>query len=165
MSKFSRSIPALVALFVLAPATPALAEDPSSVRLPDHCAELDAYGHPAHCEPAKAGDAPWWDGEVCCKADDCHEPGASGCGDYESVYCQFAELEADGSMTCLYEVPEVCDVYECPPGGGGGEPEAMCCYENLDQCEVLQGWCAGDVLWCDAPYTNEDGSVGCADAA
>ncbi|MCA9699120.1 MAG: hypothetical protein KC431_16475 [Myxococcales bacterium] len=149
--------------------------DPQPEPLADHCATLDEHGHPKYCAPVGPDMAPWWDASACCQGTDCVEPGADGCDSTngEEVHCRYAELAADGALTCLYEVPGFCEVYDCdgresdptaPP-----EPEdetaswVLCCY-GMDNCYAAQGGpCGGDVIYCYQAVTNADGTSECLD--
>lgn len=166
------SKPLLAALFAAA-ATGLLAAtataDPEPEPLPDHCATLDEHGHPKYCAPVGPDLAPWWDGPACCQGRDCVEPGADGCGSLDEVYCRHAELEPSGALTCLYEVPGFCEVYDCE--GREREPAptdepaswVLCCY-GMDNCYAAQGGpCGGDVIYCNQAVTKTDGTSECLD--
>ncbi|NVB41638.1 hypothetical protein G6O69_37075 [Pseudenhygromyxa sp. WMMC2535] len=138
---------------------------------PDRCAELDAYGYPAYCEPTGPDLAPWWGDEVCCDGADCVEPSLSGCGEREPYYCDYAEVHPDGSLTCMWEAPAFCEVFDCPFEQVELPPEAvpvgwpLCCY-GLENCyDSMGGPCGGVLIYCYSAVTWEDGVVECLDAS
>jgi hypothetical protein len=145
--------------------------DPTSVTsvrtatLPDLCAELDEYGDPARCQAIGPGMAPWWDGQVCCDARSCFEPGRRGCwSGTQAYYCENAVLYGDGSLSCVYEVPSYCDVYPCEVTGIPAPPleHAICCHD-VGCYDHEGGPCGGIEVWCGKGATNADGTVDCFD--
>ncbi len=160
-----------LALLPLALAGTAGAEAPAPEQLTttagvvDLCAEVDDQGHPTRCEPVGPDTAPWWDAEVCCNERDCFEPGPDGCvGGTDSYWCENAVLHGDGSLACVYEVPNYCEVFTCEgPSDVAPPPQehAICCY-GWDYCYDHEGGpCGGDILWCSYGSSNEDGTVTC----
>ncbi|MFV8754317.1 hypothetical protein ACNOYE_27545 [Nannocystaceae bacterium ST9] len=131
----------------------------------DRCAALDAYGQPAHCSPALEGLAPIWEATACCRGSDCTLPDANGrCSAGQTSYwCEFAELDLVGKLTCLFEVQDFCSVTDCPPGDGGGEPMFVCCpYDDFEDCFEYHPGAGCDTIWyCSWGATNEDGSYAC----
>jgi len=147
--------------------------DPTYATLPDACDQLEADGDSRYCRPHGEG-APVWDDAVCCADDECYRQTPDGCGLFEtSYYCEFGERTSDGRVECYFEVPNYCDVFDCPSPAevpGYQEPEQvqaelLCCIwgictpynEDIDDCPH------GDIVQCIAPFTNEDGTVGCSD--
>ena len=79
-----------------------------------------------------------------------------------------ARNTADGSVACYQPFPDACDLGHCedaPAGTQTGDTIGVCCLPGhgcweihpLEDCEM------GYFSWCDDPYSNEDGSVGCAE--
>lgn len=138
---------------------------------PDRCATLDDYGYPDSCEPTSWRDAPWWNDDVCCNAVGCVEPGRRGCSAGEQRYfCQYAELDAVGHLTCMFLVPDYCDVYECPaasPEYQAPPQEVWACCEHGGPCYPWQqstdGGCPGQILYCWHGSSNDDGTINCDD--
>lgn len=140
---------------------------------PDRCATLDEYGHPKDCEPTGWHDAPYWSDDVCCDAQTCVEPGRYGCAaDEQAYFCQYAELDALGNVSCLFPVPDYCDEYECPappvsPEFQAPPQEQMVCCEHGGPCYPWQqstdGGCLGQILNCFNGTCNDDGTVDCYD--
>lgn len=139
---------------------------------PDRCSTLDEYGYPNACEPIGWRDAPYWSDDVCCDADSCVEPSSRGCSADEQLYfCQYAELDALGNVTCLFPVPYYCDEYECPapPLSLGAWPQSqMVCCEHDGPCwpwqQSTDGGCLGQILYCMNGTCNDDGTITCYDS-
>lgn len=151
--------------------------------LPDLCDDvyLDADGVPIHdakgmtfsryCEWT-GPDAPWWGAAVCCSFDaagaHCTVPDSRGCEGAYEMWCDHGEQASDGSVTCYQPFPDICDSGFCldaPAGAEQGDAVPVCCIPGDGCYEVDFGDnCPGGYLgWCYSPYTNEDGTVGCAD--
>lgn len=132
----------------------------------DRCAALGANGHPAYCSPAATGLAPRWDSTLCCEGAECTKPGKLGrCpGDKQAYWCEFAEQHVDGTLTCLFEVPDLCSITECPPADTG-EPLFLCCPNNdFESCYEYWPWLECDMIWfCPWGATNDDGTYYCAE--
>jgi hypothetical protein len=137
----------------------------------DLCAQVDEHGHPTRCEPTGPGMAPWWDAQVCCDDRTCFESPTAGCATGLTAYwCGSAELHGDGTLTCVYEVPDYCDMYPCtsaPTGIDAGPLEhAICCHGIDDDFACWDpegGPCGGWLVWCGKGATNDDGTVDCFD--
>lgn len=141
--------------------------DPAaSPALQDLCAELDEFGNPARCVATGPDMAPWWDAEVCCDARTCVEPTATGCGTVrDSYWCESAELHADGTLSCVYEVPSYCEVFPCEGPTDITHPpleHAICCYD-IGCYDHEGGLCGGLEIWCGKGASNMDGTVDCFD--
>lgn len=136
-----------------------------SLATEDRCAHLDDQGHPRYCSPAGEGLAPVWNGTACCRGSDCTPPDAQGqCSAGRSSYwCEFADLDVDGALTCLFEVPHLCSMTDCKPPEGEGEPLILCCpWDDFDDCYEYWPGAGCDTIWyCDWGATNEDGSYSC----
>jgi hypothetical protein len=136
--------------------------------VPDRCAELGTDGYPALCDPIGEHIAPAWHDLVCCDASTCTPFGPRGCGKSTLPYfCEYAELDASNQVTCLFTVPQYCDVFPCPPAAdpeyqAPAQAQPICCYE--EGCYAVDGDpCGGIIYWCDDGSTNEDGTVTCHD--
>jgi hypothetical protein len=135
----------------------------------DRCAALDSYGHPIHCSPAGEGLAPVWDDIACCRGSDCTLPNVQGqCSTGRTAYwCEFAELATTGALTCLFEVPDLCEATECMPsyddGDNDGEPMILCCpWDDFDDCYEYWPGAGCDTVWyCDWGASNDDGTYSC----
>lgn len=134
--------------------------------LEDRCAAKLPNGHPAYCSPAAEGLAPIWNAPLCCEGSACTRPGSGGrCPTgKEAFWCEFAERRIDGSLTCLFEVPDICSVDVCPPADTG-EPLFLCCPGNdFDSCFEYWPGLECDMIWyCAWGATNEDGTYYCAE--
>lgn len=125
---------------------------------------------PLYCQPHHEG-APEWEGAVCCDSESCVQADALGAcaAGRKAYFCELGELMADNTVSCYFEVPNHCDVFQCEPRppGFSAEPQAntMCC---------SQGWCwgishtegdceEGDITWCSDGVTNDNGTVTCFD--
>ena len=77
------------------------------------------------------------------------------------------ERLADGSVTCYRPLPSACDYTRCvkaPPDPVATLAELPLCCSNGDCFQLAWGeYCSADITYCNAPYSNTDGSVGCAD--
>jgi hypothetical protein len=135
----------------------------------DRCAELDSHGHPRHCSPVGEGLAPVWDDTACCRGSDCTPPDAQGqCSSGRTAFwCEFAELDIGGALTCLFEVPDLCSVTDCPlgydDGEGGVEPLILCCpWDDFEACFEYHPGAGCDTIWyCDWGASNPDGTYSC----
>lgn len=142
---------------------------------------LDAAGVPLHdtagttipryCE-FTGPRAPRWAAPVCCSFGDddarCTDVSITGgCNDEQvHMWCDYGERFADGSVTCYQPVPSTCEAGFCveAPGGTAEGNMPLCCVGGQGCFELLYGeYCGGLITFCDAPFTNEDGTVGCAD--
>ncbi len=155
----------------------------ASAGLPNLCDDvyLDAEGVPIHdatgrtlsryCEQTGPR-APVWNGVVCCSFSDgearCEHPDTSGAcaSGRKTMWCDYGSRQADGLVACYPPLPSACEFIDCvaPPPSiplEGGTP--LCC--GVAGCIELEyeEHCGGFVTMCDSPYTNEDGTVGCAD--
>lgn len=136
---------------------------------PDRCATLDEHGYPKACAPIGWRDAPYWNDDVCCDADGCVEPGRLGCSaDEQRYFCQYAELDALGYLTCMFTVPYYCDEYECPtssPAYQALPQEQVVCCEHDGPCwpysYPADGGCLGQILSCTEGTCNDDGTITC----
>ncbi|PRQ07040.1 hypothetical protein [Enhygromyxa salina] len=134
---------------------------------PDRCAELSTDGYPLYCSPT-GPDAPWWSDEVCCDGAKCVEIGTGGCPDgTEDYLCRYAEIDALGNVTCLFEVPDYCEGNNCPAPPAGYQPQpqgsVICCFAQgcYDASEFI--CTGGELYWCDNGVSNLDGTVTCFD--
>jgi hypothetical protein len=138
---------------------------------PDRCASLDDYGYPKACEPIGWREAPYWNDDVCCGADGCVETSRLGCGaDEQRYFCEYAEIDPLGYLTCMFPVPYYCDENECPaasPVVQSPPQEQVVCCEHAGPCWPYQpstdGGCLGQILWCTNGTCNDDGTVTCDD--
>jgi hypothetical protein len=142
---------------------------------PDRCSTLDEYGYPNACDPIGWRDAPYWNDDVCCDAKNCVEPSSWGCSaDKKRYFCEYAELDALGYMTCLFPVPYYCEEYECPAAPSSPEyqtqtepQEVWACCEHGGPCYPWQqstdGGCPGQILYCWHGSSNDDGTINCDD--
>jgi hypothetical protein len=136
---------------------------------PDRCAKLDRTGYPIACDPIGWRDAPYWNDTVCCNTDTCVETNArGGCStDKKLYYCEFAELDAVGLVTCLFGVPYYCEEYECPSSSTVQVPlqEQVVCCEHGGPCwpynQSTDGGCLGQILNCTEGTCNDDGTITC----
>ena len=116
-------------------------------------------------------DAPLWADEVCCELG----PDSAYCtptdlkGGCEAVqvkrWCDFGKFDGE-QVKCLQPFPSACDVIECvapPTGTPQGAPVPLCCWGGVCYELSFGEDCGGVISFCQSPYTNEDGSVGCAD--
>lgn len=116
-------------------------------------------------------DAPVWDDEVCCELG----PDSAYCTPTDTKsecqaiqvkrWCDFGEFDGE-QVICLQPFPSACSSIECvaPPAGTPQEySHPLCCYAGgCYELSFLED-CGGDFQWCHSPYSNEDGTVGCAD--
>lgn len=141
--------------------------DSSTAPVQDRCAQLGTTGYPLYCSPT-GPDGPLWEGEVCCDGAKCIEHEGTSCPDRMTTYqCELAELDAEGGVTCLFEVENYCDTHACPTAPQGYQPQpqgnAMCCYDGACY-DTLGDECGGILYWCDDGVTNESGTVSCFDS-
>lgn len=132
----------------------------------DRCGELNEKGYPLYCSPT-GPDAPRWAEEICCDGAMCVEVGTVGCPDDTlNFWCRNAEVDGEGNVTCLFEVPKYCDIYDCPEPSPGYQPHpasnVMCCFAEAcyDANEFI---CYGNLYWCDDGVNNWDGTMTCFD--
>ena len=116
-------------------------------------------------------DAPVWADEVCCELGPdsayCTPTGTDGeCSPFQAKrWCEFGEFDGE-QVNCLQPFPSACNSIECvaPPVGTPQEgPTPLCCYAGICYELSFDERCGGSYNMCDSPYTNEDGTVGCAD--
>ena len=118
-------------------------------------------------------DAPVWADEVCCEMgpDSANCTTTNALGECSAVqvkrWCDYAEIDGD-QVTCLQPFPSACTSGVCadPPLGVQAAPMAhtpLCCYGGTCYELSFDELCGGSFQWCDSPYTNTDGTVGCAD--
>ena len=153
----------------------------SATSLPNLCDDvyLDDDGVPLHhadgttiaryCE-LTGPRAPVWAAPVCCSFDaagaDCSATGAKGCGSGQAeMWCDYGEQASDGSVGCYQPLPSTCDVGQCvdaPAGTTLEDAVALCCFPGMGCYELdYEEFCGGQVTFCNAPYTLQDGTVGC----
>ena len=117
-------------------------------------------------------DAPVWADEVCCE----FGPDSANCTTTNAIgecmasqvkrWCDFAELHGT-KVECLQPFPSACNepgLCVAPPVGTvleGSTP--LCCYGGACYELSFGEGCDGHFKYCESPYTNEDGTVGCAD--
>ena len=118
--------------------------------------------------------APIWDASVCCTFDavgaNCAPPSSTGgCASTEqtAMWCDYGARQPDGSVTCYQPFPSACDFTDCvdaPPGAPLEDATPLCCFAwGCFEPEFEEGCGGGLFGYCWAPYTNDDGTVGCAD--
>lgn len=158
------------------------AEDP----VPDLCTEnvyLNSEGLPLQDSDGTTlsrycvwtgEDAPVWADEVCCEIGPdsayCTPTDAlGGCSAAQLMrWCDHAKFDGE-QVVCLQSFPSACTSGVCadPPLGVQADPLAawtpLCCYGGTCYELSFEELCGGSFQWCDSPYTNEDGTVGCAD--
>ena len=139
---------------------------------PDLCDVVDPEtGTPTICL-GHSPEPPVLDKDLCCAGESCTLAFGTTCdADQTRYHCDYGELDALYNATCYFEVPDYCAVFQCETGSNpgyttGGEAEFLCCYCGI--CEELPlhllELCESDHLyWCESPFTNWDGNVGCAD--
>ncbi|WP_106391113.1 hypothetical protein [Enhygromyxa salina] len=118
-------------------------------------------------------DAPAWTGEVCCELG----PDSASCtptntrGECQTTQvkrrCDYAKSN-ENQVVCLQPFPSACDSGVCaaPPRRVQVDPQAtslLCCFGGACYEVAFGEDCGGLYQWCESPYTNEDGTVGCAD--
>ncbi|MCA8972770.1 MAG: hypothetical protein KDC95_23490 [Planctomycetes bacterium] len=152
--------------------------------VPDLCEEsvyLDPDGVPLedangakqsrYCVWTSEEHAPVWADEVCCELgpDSAHCTPTNAIGGCQAIqvkrWCDFGKFDGE-QVTCLQPFPSACKEIECvaPPIGTPVEPFAfLCCYGGVCYEIGLGENCGGAISYCESPYSNEDGSVGCAD--
>lgn len=135
--------------------------------------DLSGTTFPRYCE-FTGPDAPRWSAPVCCSfADDdarCTETDTTGgcAAEQSQMWCDHGERLADGSVVCYRPLPSTCDYIRCDPAPPTAELAVevlpLCCGSNGECYQLSIGDdCGGHITFCDAPYTNMDGTVGCAD--
>lgn len=140
--------------------------------VPDLCDVVNPdTGTPTICQP-HGPDPSVLDRDVCCKGDECvqQQSGESCSADELLFHCDYGKVDQYGNVTCFFEVPDYCDVHVCEAGGNPGysmgpQSDFICCWFGDCYQVPLQyaDTCGGDIFWCGSPYTNADGTVGCAD--
>lgn len=160
------------ALLLLSPA-------PADAAPPDLCDELilnatgEVYrdstgaGISRWCEPRT--DPPTWDAPVCCVVTDeanCVPTNSRGrCDAGMAFWCDYGERIGDG-VACYQPLPSACDFGGClePPAGVPLEQSTpLCCMAGGCWALDFEEYCGGWFSFCEAPYTKEDGTVGCGD--
>ena len=69
-------------------------------------------------------------------------------------------------MFCYQPFDSACEAGVCvaPPAGTEQAQETpLCCFNGACYELSFEEPCGGDFFHCTSPYTNEDGTVGCAD--
>ena len=157
---------------------------PTGTALPNLCDDvhLDDGGVPLHdatgrtlaryCEQTGPR-APTWGRAVCCSFSDgearCEEPDSSGAcsSSQKDMWCDHGARRADGTVACYQPLPSACEVVDCvaPPPAIPLEAAAtpLCCFAGGCFELSYEEHCGGFFTMCLAPYSNENGSVGCAD--
>ena len=151
--------------------------------LPNLCDDvyLDEDGVPLHdatgatlsryCEQTGLR-APMWNKPVCCSFDAdgarCVEPDVSGTCDTgeKMLWCDHGERRADGQVACYQPLPSACEFIDCvapPPGIPQEDMTPLCCFAGGCFELDFEEQCGGHFTFCSAPFSNENGSVGCAD--
>jgi hypothetical protein len=173
------ALTALVLVFV-APVT-------ASASLPDLCDDVfldPASGAPLHdlngfmlsrfCEWIAEDAAPVWADNVCCTVGTatatCTPTTAVGrCTAGIKMWCDYAAVDDNGKVTCYQPWADACDGGFCSvasPGTTLRDTEPLCC-QGEDDCTVVNMNvvvpCGGFYVMCESPFTNSDGSIGCAD--
>lgn len=173
---------ALAALSALVLSTLPLSS--ASASSPDLCDDvyLDATGSPYEdsvgmqlarfCAWTHEDSVSTWSDDVCCTigtAASCTPTDVNGrCLVGAKFWCDYAVLDS-GVVTCQQPWPDACAAGFCevaPPGSTPSASEHLCCPEQ-DVCTIVDpadlGSCWGKYVACKAPFTNTDGSIGCAD--
>lgn len=131
----------------------------------DRCATRGSNGYPTYCSPTGEGLAPVWNAAACCRGADCKPHNVRGecSAGRTEFWCEFAELDALGNLTCLYEVADICSVDDCPPADRPGEPLVLCCpYDDFEACFEYEPWLGCDTIWfCLWGASNDDGTYSC----
>ncbi len=118
-------------------------------------------------------DAPVWAGEVCCEfgPDSAYCTPTDARGECSTVqvkrWCDHAKFNGE-QVVCLQSFPSACRSGACadPPLGVQIDPQTLtplCCFGGACYEITDEEPCGGSFQWCDSPYTNPDGTVGCAD--
>lgn len=141
----------------------------STFSSPDLCDVVhERTGEPTICSPHAEG-APVYDAEVCCQGSSCVAATGECATPQKRFYCELGEINAAGLVSCYWEVPHYCDVYECDdqleidilP-----QNAKLCCPDG-QPCTILvpeQGNCLPeDIFICDNVVSNGDGTVDCVD--
>lgn len=173
----------LTALLCLTPAVaganpPDLCADP--LRDPTGAPLLDSTGmHLSKwCEWTHELDVVAWEDAVCCVFST-GSPISASCTATDSVgrcvtgfqfWCDFATVSSTGAVRCQQPWPDACAAGFCSSLPIGATPledtEPLCC-TDVDVCTVVDLAnpvpCGGSYLGCESPFSNLDGSVGCAD--
>ncbi|MCA8973024.1 MAG: hypothetical protein KDC95_24790, partial [Planctomycetes bacterium] len=141
--------------------------DPDGVPLQDS----DGTQLSRHCTWTDE-DAPVWADQVCCE----FGPDSVSCtptntnGECTAIqvkrWCDFAEYDG-AQVECLQPFPSACNSGVCGELPVGTQPEEgsapLCCYPGGCYELEFDEYCGGLFQWCDSPFTNGDGTVGCAD--
>lgn len=138
----------------------------ASLTAPDLCDVVNtSTGTPTICTPHADG-APVYNADVCCTGSSCVKPIRGTCATTQKrFYCELGEINAVGSVSCYFEVPNYCDVVPCELEVGGGPQEAtLCCEFGICTLYAGGGTCdAANVYHCNSYQDNGDGTVTCVD--
>lgn len=118
-------------------------------------------------------DAPVWADTVCCELgpDSAHCTPTNALGECSAVqvkrWCDHGKSNGK-QVVCLQSFPSACRSGVCadPPRDVQVAPQAatsLCCFGGACYEIYDEEPCGGSFQWCNSPYTNSDGSVGCAD--
>jgi hypothetical protein len=162
-----------------------LSPAPARAGLPDLCDDYhlsptgapyaDSTGHKLSrfCSWTNELEVSVWADHVCCSigttSATCKPTDANGrCLAGAKMWCDYATVSG-GFVTCQQPWPDACAEGFCSIAAPSSTPQAyvepLCC-EAPDDCYVvaIPSDCdAAKFLHCHSPYTNENGSVGCAD--
>jgi hypothetical protein len=142
----------------------------ASSTAPDLCDVVNtSTGSPTICIPHADG-APEYNGDVCCTGSSCVKPISGTCTttSQKRFYCELGAVNAVGSVTCYFEVPDYCAVFPCELGieaGSDPQEETICC-EGDNPCTPYYGGgtCAPEYIYhCDSVQENPNGTVTCLD--
>lgn len=163
----------------------ALAPDVARAGLPDLCDDvhLDAAGTPytdstgmtlsRFCKWTNELTVTVWAKHVCCSigttSATCTPTSASGrCLSGAKMWCDYA-TSTGTLVTCQQPWPDACAEGFCSVAAPSSVPmayvEPLCC-NGPDDCYVVAVPSAcdpGNFVHCHSPFTNQNGSVGCAD--
>ncbi len=115
---------------------------------------------------------PTWNADVCCTfandAAQCNPTDTRGrCPSGTAKrYCEHGSLGADGRVTCFQPFPDACEAGFCdvaPSGAAMKYQGPLCCYAGGCYELDFEEPCGGNFMYCESPYTNANGTVGCAD--
>lgn len=132
---------------------------------PDLCDVVNtSTGTPTICIPHADG-APVYNADVCCTGSNCVKPVRGTCSPTQKrFYCELGEVNAVGSVSCYFEVPNYCHVFPCALEIGGEPQETTICCEYGVCTPYASGSCdAGNVYYCNSVKDNGDGTVDCLD--
>lgn len=163
-SRVDSSKVVLVSLFAATVAMlPSRADAGTASKIAPLCTATDGV-----CEYTNA-DAPVLRANVCWNKTDVRLMPAVGCpaGSYP-YYVDYGEVIDPmlGLVVAYIPLPDACDLGYCFDGaafdGGPLEGEALCC-ETTENCVEVNGTCGGDIVFCEAAATNDDGTLACFD--